>query len=133
MDPPARSHGRELTELVRRADTILVPVLPSGIDIRASLRFVDELKSVGKIERRQARVAVVANRVQPNTLIFDELDAHLRRLAVPYVATLREAQNYIRAYSRGLGVHELPAYLAWPDWEQWGPLTDWLASRASQP
>jgi chromosome partitioning protein len=78
-------------------------------------------------------VAVVANRIQPNTLIFDELDAHLRRLGVPYVATLREAQNYIRAYSRGLGVHELPPYLAWPEWEQWGPLTDWLESRASRP
>ncbi len=133
MDPPARVHGRELTDLVRRADTIIVPVLPSGIDIRASLRFIDELKSVGRIERRQAKVAVVANRIQPNTLIFDELDAHLRRLGVPYVATLREAQNYIRAYSRGLGVHELPPYLAWPEWEQWGPLTDWLGSRASQP
>jgi chromosome partitioning protein len=133
MDPPARSHGRELTELVRRADTIIVPVLPSGIDIRASARFLDELKSVGKVERRQAKVAVVANRIHVNTLIFDELDAHLRRLNVPYVATLREAQNYIRAYSRGLGIHELPEYLAWPDWEQWGPLTDWLSSRASQP
>jgi chromosome partitioning protein len=133
MDPPARCHGRELTELVRRAETIIVPVLPSGIDIKASLRFIDELKSVGKIERRQAKVAVVANRIQPNTLIFDELDAYLRRLSVPYVATLREAQNYIRAYSRGLGVHELPPYLAWPDLEQWGPLTDWLASRSSRP
>mgnify|MGYP001548083177 FL=1 len=133
MDPPARSYGKELTELVRRADTIIVPVLPSGIDIKASVRFIDELRSVGKIERRQAKVAVVANRIQPNTLIFDELDAHLRRLHVPYVATLREAQNYIRAYGRGLGIHELPEYLAWPDWEQWGPLTDWLASRASRP
>jgi chromosome partitioning protein len=133
MDPPARSYGKELTELVRRADTIIVPVLPSGIDINASVRFIDELRSVGKIERRQAKVAVVANRIQPNTLIFDELDAHLRRLHVPYVATLREAQNYIRAYGRGLGIHELPEYLAWPDWEQWGPLTDWLASRASRP
>ena len=133
MDPPARSYGKELTELVRRADTIIVPVLPSGIDINASVRFIDELRSVGKVERRQAKVAVVANRIQPNTLIFDELDAHLRRLHVPYVATLREAQNYIRAYGRGLGIHELPEYLAWPDWEQWGPLTDWLASRASRP
>ena len=133
MDPPARSYGKELNDLVRRADTIIVPVLPSGIDIKASLRFLEDLKSVGKIERRQAKLAVVANRIHPNTLIFDELDAHLRRLHVPYIATLREAQNYIRAYSRGLGIHELPEYLAWPDWEQWGPLIDWLSSRASRP
>jgi chromosome partitioning protein len=51
---------------------------------------------------------VIANRIRDNTLIFDELDAYLRSVGVPYVATLREAQNYIRAYTRGLGVHELP-------------------------
>ena len=45
MDPPARVHGRELTDLVRRADTIIVPVLPSGIDIRASLRFIIVMNS----------------------------------------------------------------------------------------
>jgi len=133
IDAPARSHGRELTELVRRAETIIVPVLPSGIDMRASRTFIDELTSLGKVERRQARIAVVANRIRENTVIFDELDAYLRSVRVPYVATLREAQNYIRAYSRGLGIFELPEYLAWPDWEQWGPLVDWLNSGASTP
>ena len=133
IDAPARSHGTELTALVKRAETIIVPIMPSAIDMRASTRFIDELRSVGKVERKQARIAVVANRFRENTLIFDELDAYLRKIGVPYVATLREAQNYIRAYSRGLGVFELPEYLAWPDWEQWGPLTDWLESRASHP
>jgi len=133
IDAPARSHGRELTELVKRAETIVIPVLPSGIDMRASRAFIDELTAVGKVERRQAKIAVVANRIRENTLIFDELDAYLRSVGVPYVATLREAQNYIRAYSRGLGVFELPEYLAWPDLEQWGPLVDWLNSRGSVP
>lgn len=133
IDAPARSHGSELTELVRRAETVIVPVLPSGIDMRASRSFIDELQSTGKVQRRQARIAVVANRIRENTLIFDELDAYLRSVGVPYVATLREAQNYIRAYARGLGVFELPEYLAWPDWEQWGPLVDWLDSKASVP
>ena len=32
-----------------------------------------------------------------------------------------------------LGIHELPPYLAWPDWEQWDPLIEWLDSRRSQP
>jgi chromosome partitioning protein len=133
IDAPARSHGRELTELVKRAETIVVPVLPSGIDMRASRAFIDELTALGKVGRRQAKIAVVANRIRENTLIFDELDAYLRSVGVPYVATLREAQNYIRAYARGVGVFELPEYLAWPDWEQWGPLLDWLNSKASSP
>ena len=133
MDAPARSHGKELTDLVRRAETIIVPVMPSGIDIRAGVRFVEELQSVGKVERKQTKIAVVANRIRENTLIFDELDECLRKLKVPYIATLREAQNYIRAYSRGMGIYELPQYIAWPDLEQWGPLVDWLNGRSSRP
>ena len=44
-----------------------------------------------------------------------------------------EAQNYVRAYTRGLGIFELPEYLAWPDWAEWEPLTAWLRSKRSQP
>ncbi len=133
IDAPARSHGKELTDLVRHAETIVVPVLPSTIDMQASDRFIKELKAVGKIERKEAKIGVVANRVREYTLIFEELDEHLTSARVPYLAALREAQNYIRAYTRGLGIFELPEYLAWPDWEQWEPLTKWLRSVRSQP
>jgi len=133
IDAPARSHGPELTELVRHAETIIVPVLPSTIDIQASEGFIDELKSVGKVERKEAKVAVVANRVREYTLIFEELDEFLTKVKAPYLTALREAQNYVRAYTRGLGIFELPEYLAWPDWEQWEPLTRWLKSARSRP
>lgn len=133
IDAPARSHGSELTNLVRVAETIIVPVLPSTIDMQASDRFIAELKSVGKVDRKQAKIGVVANRVREYTLIFDELDEYLTKLRVPYIAALREAQNYVRAYTRGLGIHELPEYLAWPDWEQWDPLIGWVDSKRSQP
>jgi chromosome partitioning protein len=133
IDAPARSHGKELIDLVRHAETIVIPVLPSTIDIQASDRFIKELKAVGKIEKKQAKIGVVANRVRENTLIYDELDEYLTAARVPYLASLREAQNYVRAYTRGLGIFELPEYLAWPDWEQWEPLTKWLRSVRSQP
>ncbi|MFQ5549398.1 MAG: ParA family protein [Woeseia sp.] len=133
IDAPARSHGPELTELIRHAETIVVPVLPSTIDIQATKNFLKELKSVGKIERREAKFGVVANRFREYTLIWEELDDYLASARVAYVAALREAQNYVRAYTRGLGIHELPEYLAWPEWEQWEPLVDWLKSRRSRP
>jgi len=133
LDAPARSHGPELTDLVNHADTIIVPVLPSSIDMQAAGKFIGELKTRGRVAGRGAKVAVVANRVHENTLIFDELDEYLGKLRVPYVTALREAQNYIRAYTRGLGIYELPEYLAWPDWEQWDPLIEYLESRRSRP
>ena len=133
IDAPARSHGAELQNLVKHAETIIVPVLPSTIDMQAATRFIAELKAVGKVDRKQAKIGVVANRVREYTLIFEELDEYLTSAKVPYIAALREAQNYVRAYTRGLGIFELPEYLAWPDWEQWEPLTKWLRSVRSQP
>lgn len=133
MDAPARSHGRELAQLVRRAESIVIPVLPSTIDIKATSRFVEELKQVGQVQNREVKLAVVANRVHRNTLIFDELEVYLRKLRMPYIGQLREAQNYIRAYTRGMGIFELPEYLAWPDWAQWAPITSWLDSVRSRP
>jgi chromosome partitioning protein len=133
IDAPARVHGTELNELVRRAETIIVPVLPSSIDMKACGRFMTELQEIGKVSRKQARLAVVANRVREYTLIYEELDEYLGKLKVPYLGCLREAQNYVRAYSRGMGVLELPEYLASPDWQQWKPINAWLDSKRSQP
>ena len=133
VDAPARSHGKELTYLVRHADTIIVPVLPSSIDMLAASKFLAELQKVGKVARREVKVAVVANRVREQTLIFEQLDEYLDGLRTPYITAFREAQNYIRAYTRGLGIFELPEYLAWPEWEQWDPLIEYLNSRRSRP
>lgn len=132
IDAPARSHGKELTNLLHHAETILIPVMPSTIDMQATGRFIEELKKTPSYKNKKVKIAVVANRVREGTLIFDELDAYLGKLGVPYVATLREAQNYVRAYTRGLGICELPPYLSWPDQEEWGPLIDWLKSSAAK-
>ena len=77
IDAPARVHGTELNELVRRAETIIVPVLPSTIDMKACGHFMTELLEIGKVSRKQARFAVVANRVREYTLIYEELDQYL--------------------------------------------------------
>lgn len=133
IDAPARTHGAEMNELVRRAETIVIPVLPSPIDMKASQHFMSELLELGKVQRAQARLAVVANRVRENTLLFDELDTYLSKLKIPYLTALRQSTNYLRAFQRGMSVFELPEYLAWPDWQQWEPITKWLGSRKSQP
>jgi chromosome partitioning protein len=133
IDAPARTRGSEMNELVRRAETILVPVMPSPIDIKASGHFLGELLELGKVQREQARLAVVANRVRENTLMFDELDKYLGKVKIPYLGALRQSTNYLRAFQRGMGVFELPEYLAGPDWEQWQPITKWLGSKKSQP
>lgn len=132
-DAPARSHGVELTNLVKHAETIVVPVLPSTIDMQATTVFLKELQALPRVQRKEVKIGAVANRARDNTLIFEDLDEYLTKARVPYIAALREAQNYVRAYTRGLGIFDLPEYLAWPDWQEWEPLTAWLRSVRSQP
>ncbi|MEM6639095.1 MAG: ParA family protein [Pseudomonadota bacterium] len=133
LDAPARSHGPELTDLLNHTETIVMPVLPSTIDMMATTRFIKELTESAPFRRRKIKLGLVGNRVRENTLIFDELDEYLEKQRAPYLTSLREAQNYVRAFTRGLGIFELPEYLAWPDWEQWDPLIEWLDSRRSRP
>ncbi|MDZ7803367.1 ParA family protein [Thiohalophilus sp.] len=132
MDAPARVQGPELTRLVRRVETIIVPVLPSPIDIRAAADFMKELLTTGKVSRKETRVAVVANRVRENTLIYQSLQAFLKNLKIPFVTTLRDTQNYIRAEERGVGIFEMAPSQVWWDLEQWEPLIRWLRSKRSQ-
>jgi chromosome partitioning protein len=133
IDSPARSSGSELAELVRHTETIVVPVLPSPVDINAAVRFIEELRAIGRVVRKQVRIGLVANRIREHSLMFDELNTFLEQQKIPFIATLREAQNYVRAFSRGLGIYELPQYLAWRDWEYFQFLIDWLESRRSVP
>lgn len=132
-DVPAAVSGKELTSLVRRAETLIIPVLPSPIDIRAASHFIRDLLLVGKVSRKQTKLAVVANRVRENTLVFHILERFLKSLKIPFVATLRDTQNYIRAEERGLGIFEMAPSSVAQDIEQWEPLLKWLHSKRSLP
>ena len=133
LDAPAAVYGKDLTALVRRAQTILIPVLPSPMDMRATAHFVHDLLLVGKVSRKQTRLGVIANRVRENTLVYHDLEKFLKHLKIPVIATLRDTQNYIRAAERGRGIFELAPSLVYDDLEQWQPLIKWLRSKRSLP
>jgi len=127
VDTPAAVEGREMPELTKDADKILVPVLPSDIDIHACSRCIRDLLLVAKIRREDDRIGVIANRVRRNTITYQTLIRFLQTLGIPIVATIRDSQNYVRAAELGIGVHEMKSYLAAEDVEQWEPLVAWLS------
>lgn len=132
LDVPAGISGLQLADYVQQADVILVPVLPSPIDIHAAAHFIQDLLLVGKLRMSRARLGVVANRVRENTLIYKDLERFLGTLKLPLVATLRDSQNHIRAAEQGLGIHELEKGRTGRDRERWEPLIEWLESYEEQ-
>ena len=129
LDTPAAIAPQRFDEYTRDAQAVIVPVLPSQIDIHACARCIEHLLTTAGIRRREERIAVVANRVRPNTLVFRSLMRFLETLDIPIIATLRESQNYIRSFELGIGLHEMHAERSLPDVEQWAPLVGWLESR----
>lgn len=133
MDVPAGIHGKDLKQYVKLAQTIIIPVLPSPMDIRATAKFIEELLLLGRVSRDRTRIAVVANRVREYTRIYHTLERFLASLNIPFLTSIRDTQNYIRSAEQGLGIFELQPSLVQHDIEQWQPIIKWLASRESMP
>ncbi|HZF17758.1 MAG TPA: ParA family protein [Steroidobacteraceae bacterium] len=129
IDTPAALAAQDLPEITRGADAILVPVLPSDIDIHACSKVIADLLLVAKIRRQDNRIGVIANRVKRQTLMYQSLIRFLSTLQIPIVATIRDSQNYIKAAELGVGVHEMKPYLVRDDLEQWNSLIEWLEQR----
>ena len=126
MDAPAGIGGSAVTALLRRSQVLLVPVLPSPIDMRAASRFIGDLLQSGRVARGQTRIALIANRVRENTRIFHALEDFLAAYDIPLLTHLRESQNSIRAAETGLGLFELAPSQVAVDVAQWDPVIDWL-------
>jgi chromosome partitioning protein len=126
VDTPAALSKQQFAEVTSDADRIIVPVLPSEIDIQAATRCIADLLLAGKVQRADNRLAVVANRVKRNTLIFKSLMRFLEALRIPVVAVLRDSQNYIRAAETGLGLHEMKGARFRIDQAHWLTLIDWI-------
>ncbi|MDT8439689.1 MAG: AAA family ATPase [Wenzhouxiangellaceae bacterium] len=132
LDSAAGLRGPELGQLLRRADTVLIPVLPSPIDMHAAHRFLGHLFGLKPVTERQVRVGLVANRVKPYTVIYRELRGFLDEYTAPVIGSLRDTMNYVRAFQSGLSVSDLPPYLAERDWDEWAGIVAWVTSRKAR-
>jgi chromosome partitioning protein len=126
VDTAAALSRHELVDAVRRADKILVPVLPSDIDIHAATRCIGDLLVHARVPRGPQVLGVVANRVKRNTVTYQALMRFLDSLGVPVVAVLRDVQAYLRAARHGQGVADLRASDAGPELRQWRGLMRWI-------
>ncbi len=138
IDSPAAVHGQQLAELVKHADSILMPLLPSSIDVRAANHFLGELNAVRKVINQGVRVATVANRMREHTVAAAGLEDYLSRFSLPngkpfpFLAALRATQNYVLAAERGLSIFEFAPARTLPDRDQWVRILRWL-SRSGTP
>ena len=133
VDTPPGLKGPDLVEQLKGADYILIPVVPSPIDIFATADFIRDLLLVAKVRTNRTRLAIIANRIRQNTLAFQSLERFLKTLSIPVVARLRDSQNYVHASEEGLGVHELKKRPNEVERSHWQDLVTWLEQANSHP
>ena len=126
VDSPASVNHDDLRELTRDSTNILVPVLPSSMDIHAASRCIADLLLVAKVDRRDRKLAVVANRTRKNTKSFGKLMRFLDSLGIPIIAVLRDSQNFVHAAEHGVGLCDMQPSRVRDDVAQMENILAWL-------
>lgn len=125
-DCPARTDSKKVARLIELIDTVIIPVMPSAIDMRVAASFVADILSHVRASNSDAILGVVANRTHKNYASYKALAKFLKKLDVPFVGALRNSQNYIKAADTGVGIFEMPLSEAQPDMKEWEPIIKWV-------
>lgn len=129
LDTPAQIPERKLSDVLRVADKVLVPLQPSLFDIMATREFIDGLRvHFPRAGQFESRVAVVGMRVDARTRAAEQLRLFVEQLGVPVVGYLRDTQNYVQLCAHGLTLFDLPEHRFEQDRATWAGLTAWLQS-----
>lgn len=128
VDTPAGLDRRGLEAATRGADAVLMPVMPSDIDIHAATHCIADLLLGCKGGNNSKRMGIVANRVKANTRNRQRLERFLETFDIPVVATLRDSVNYTRSAETGQGLLEMPRWQTHKDIEDWERLVSWVVA-----
>jgi len=127
-DTPAGYSTIDIEDRVAEADVILIPILPSSIDIHCTADFIHDLLLIGKARSLNKRLGIIANRTRAHTRAADKLDYFLRDLDIPVIGRIRDTQHYVSAVEQGVGIHELLERDGRKDADTWEHLLTWIDS-----
>lgn len=128
-DAPARTDNARVAKLIKLVDVVLIPVLPSAIDMRVAASFVADIVTRIRANNAHAIIGVVANRTQKNYQSYSSLMTFLKGLNIPVVGALRNSQNYIKAADSGVGIFEMPEHDVKKDMLEWKPIINWIEGK----
>jgi chromosome partitioning protein len=129
VDLPAAIPHEQLYAYTHLADSLILPVQPSEIDVYSATRFIAELLLDVQLDRNERRMVIVANRVRTRTKSYQMLMRFLSSLKIPMIATLRDSQNYVQAAAQGIGLAEMPRHKVKNDIPQINAIVSWLDKR----
>jgi len=130
IDAPAAMKRGAIEDLVRQADVIVLPVLPSAFDEGATTRFLGRLDELKPIRKNRKPVAVLGNRMRPRSKASAELDQFLGAVGHKVVTRLRDSAAYAELARDGLSLFDMRSARAKALREEWAPLLAFIEAES---
>ena len=126
IDARAGATGDDLDAYIEMADAMLVPVLPSMIDIEATVPFLNSLAKNARVKKKKLPVGLVGNRLKPWTNASQQAIEQLKSWPYPVVGELRDTQAYVLMVALGKSVFDYNSEQLRNHQEDWAPILKWL-------
>jgi chromosome partitioning protein len=125
-DSPAGFREEKLSDAVKQADCVIIPIQPSAFDIGAASDFLEILAEEKAIRKNKTFVALVGMRVNSRTHSAALLAEFMEQTGFPVLTYIRNAQVYATAAEQGISLFDMRPSIVAQDIEQWSPLLNWV-------
>jgi len=131
VDSAAAVDKGHLRDLVRAADTILIPVLPSALDVTATTSFLRDFTHLKPIRKGKRPFALVRNRCRVGSRAARRLDDFLMMTEIADVGWLTDRSLYNEVAWNGLSIFDLRSKQAQAIQQDWIPIVRFIENQGA--